>query len=692
MPKKIVLLSDGTGNSAAKLFKTNVWRVFQSLDLQDPQIRAIYDDGVGTDHFAPVALLGGAMGLGLAKNIRDLYEFLCRNYEEGDEIYAFGFSRGAFTIRSLVGMVTSVGLVKAGNSAQLQAAVEHAYREHRKQFTTVWAKLRQRIQPDSPRFTPKKLGVVPPIRFLGLWDTVAAYGLPIDELQRGIDMYFRAHSFPHRRLAPNVQRACHALSLDDERRTFHPMLWDERGEPEGRISQVWFAGVHSDVGGGYPKEALSYVPLAWIMSEAEKAGLRFKGGVREQFEKLADPHGELHDSRSGMAAYYRYAPRDVATLTRDDYVGVHIARPKIHESVFARVRDGRVAYAPVGIPAEYDIVQSDGTLLPGPHETRHQTEARTLAQDRVADFIWHRRALYFATLGLTLMLAAFPLLFSAAVDSCEGPLCWLGSHVLLPIGAVLPDWLQRWTHAYAAHPGAAIGCAVALYVSIRLSGYVADRIQDSSERAWHHVNRHELGPTAYRPGLVHKLRSAQLLVGPYLWFARTFIPTGFAAALLSLGLTIVNHGLFASASAMNLECEQASGYSLVEGEPMTVSIDKLDACSATGLRLSRGYTYDVHVEPESTYREGILSPLFTPFRRVLGRSWDALFLKVDAHVVPLTEGNATVRADGDLFLFANHAVLALPWLWKTLYPDDGGRARITVTPRHDRSVLTSASH
>jgi len=120
-PKNIVVLSDGTGNAAAKVWRTNVWRLFQSLDLTNPRQVAIYDDGVGSSAFKPLALLGGAVGWGLKRNVLDLYKFLCRNYEPGARIYAFGFSRGAFTIRVLLGLVSHEGLVRYESEAQLKA-------------------------------------------------------------------------------------------------------------------------------------------------------------------------------------------------------------------------------------------------------------------------------------------------------------------------------------------------------------------------------------------------------------------------------------------------------------------------------------------------------------------------------------------------------------------------------------------
>src|ERR1700730_9652376 len=119
MAKKIILLSDGTGNAAGKVWRTNVWRLFQSLELKSSDQIAIYDDGVGTSSFKPLAILGGVFGWGLKRNVLNLYKFLCRNYKQGDRIFAFGFSRGAFTVRIVVGLVLNQGLVEFANEDEL---------------------------------------------------------------------------------------------------------------------------------------------------------------------------------------------------------------------------------------------------------------------------------------------------------------------------------------------------------------------------------------------------------------------------------------------------------------------------------------------------------------------------------------------------------------------------------------------
>src|SRR5882757_9970481 len=120
MSRNIVLLSDGTGNSAAKVWRTNVWRTFEALDLSGNDQVAFYDDGVGTSTFKPWAILGGAFGFGLKRNVIDIYKFVCRNYkDESDDIYGFGFSRGAFTIHVVMGLILNQGLVSADNETEL---------------------------------------------------------------------------------------------------------------------------------------------------------------------------------------------------------------------------------------------------------------------------------------------------------------------------------------------------------------------------------------------------------------------------------------------------------------------------------------------------------------------------------------------------------------------------------------------
>ena len=206
MGKRIIVLSDGTGNAAAKVWRTNVWRTFEALDLSSSNQIAIYDDGVGTSSFKPMALLGGAFGVGLKRNVLGLYKFLCRNYKSAadyaqasntpgpglvftdDQIFLFGFSRGAFTVRFLAGLVLSQGLVEFDSEDDLERKVRAAYRAYRTERYTGWT-LETPIRFLRNLFATykhdKAIRPVASIEFIGVWDTVAAYGSPIDELTRG---------------------------------------------------------------------------------------------------------------------------------------------------------------------------------------------------------------------------------------------------------------------------------------------------------------------------------------------------------------------------------------------------------------------------------------------------------------------------------------------------------------------------
>ena len=255
MAKNIVLFSDGTGNSSASPFKTNVWRLYQAIDIKpptdpkDPQQIVYYDNGVGTENFKPLAALGEALGIGVWQNAKDLYTFVCRNYDVGDQIYGFGFSRGAFTIRLVMGLIGKCGIVKTKphSEAKLREAIEMAYEAYRRDF--LLRASRRNMMPYhwimcQPRYRSEggqKTTMIDltnghddsiqqwfvDVPFLGVWDTVDAYGMPIDELKMAIDQRVWPLSFADRDPAKRIKVIRHALSLDDERPTFRPVLWNE---------------------------------------------------------------------------------------------------------------------------------------------------------------------------------------------------------------------------------------------------------------------------------------------------------------------------------------------------------------------------------------------------------------------------------------------------------------------------------
>jgi uncharacterized protein (DUF2235 family) len=395
--KNIVLCSDGTGNQDIKARGTNVFKIYEAVDIQgyktNPEIPhqvAFYDDGLGTSKLLPLKIIGGAFGWGFSENIRTLYMELVEVYRPGDNIYLFGFSRGAYTIRALSAMIYYCGILDRENwehAAKLDGQVEICFKEFKKAtFGSPPKGIERRAyirdSEDSALEEGRRAGFgaiidkehvpngVPPIKFLGVWDTVGAVGVPFGKLQDWFDFWFKIR-FSDLTMAANVGRGCHAISIDDERRTFYPQLWNEKDGKDDRIKQVWFSGVHSNVGGGYTKQGMSLVALDWMMAEAEAAGLYFIPSDREYVRSHQDVHGDLVDSRAGIHAYYRWAPRNIARICKEH----RMLLPKIHVSVFERVANGTDCYAPGNIPFECEIVR---TVCEKPQNINKPKDAQSL--------------------------------------------------------------------------------------------------------------------------------------------------------------------------------------------------------------------------------------------------------------------------------------------------------------------------
>ncbi|MGE0751093.1 MAG: DUF2235 domain-containing protein [Variibacter sp.] len=581
MAKNIILLADGTGNSERSPFKTNVWRLYQALDCTGGAGRreqvVFYTSGVGTETFKPLALLGGAFGLGVWANVRDLYTFLCRNFRHGDAIYLFGFSRGAFTVRLLAGLIGRCGLVQGGSEAELIANIRRAYRAYRRDFLYRASKSPQRppmfwhwflrrpelddqqlLKLDMPR-------VVTPIRFIGVWDTVDAYGMPVDEWKQGIDQWVWPMSVADRSLSDRIDRAAQALSLDDERPTFRPVLWTETpsGRREltgGRLTQVWFAGVHANVGGGYPDDGLAYVTLDWMMSQVEPDVL-FHADLREDVRRRADPQGEYYDSRAGIAGYYRYGPRDVAALCNDPRYGVSVETPKIHTSVWSRVFDREVAYAPISLPPAFDLVAANGTSRP-------ENAPVGGWMDKAQAAVRRRRWIYFWTVVLTLVIAALPLLdkvapLQRALDAwiaticadprsggfCEVPKFLLSGPTYLMASidpsftldsireiarSVAPRWAMLWIEPMFRHPSLSIVLVALLaWLFLKKSEDAQDTIAEYAEKAW--LGRRPPAPPRFAR-LRRKLRG--IVAAAYHWFASWVMPALFGVGTLLFLITL----------------------------------------------------------------------------------------------------------------------------------------------------------
>jgi len=570
--RNLIVLSDGTGNSAATPFKTNVWRLYQALDLTDGRQVAVFGDGVGTSNVKILRVLGLALGVGVKRNVLELYKFLCRNYNQGDRIWAFGFSRGAFTIRLLIGLIYNQGLVAFSNEEELQRNALAAYRAYRAEaFATyipwIWAgrKIRNvvvrvwRRMTGAPSIRATRAHTIKlnrdkiDIAFLGVWDTVVAYGLPVDELTTAVDKWVWPMKFRDSSLRENVQFARHALSLDDERRTFFPIPWCETEEAKlqeiaprpGRLLQVWFPGVHADVGGGYPDNGLSYVPLCWMIDEAAAKGLKFEATLVNEYRAIAAPTGRLYDSRAGLGSLWRYQPRDAQVLMGKGNI------PLVHHSVVTRMTYGNDGYAPISLPERIDVLLPDGSRV-GFEETAiekaisdtknalsdpatpQETVRLLKKQDAllpdlsrlvkgvnnarrkdlvalVLDTVWWRRLVYFITFALALLAAVFPLIkdwdfISADEDAslfrrpleatgwskvafdwlevCQNLLSGHLSSLRGLLEGVLPGFTQPWIDAFVENPTFAILILGAFGGSLAFSAFLQRRICDRARAAW----------------------------------------------------------------------------------------------------------------------------------------------------------------------------------------------------------------
>lgn len=575
MGRNIVVFADGTGNSAAKAFKTNVWRLYQALDLTGGDQLAVFSDGVGTSQFKPFEIIGLALGFGVKRRVLALYKFLCLNHQDGDRIFAFGFSRGAFTIRVLVGMIAREGLVLSNSEEELDRNARAAYRAYRPkafpahrqpwvvfaryiaaQWFDFWNQITyDQVKPkgDDPR-APRHIQIA----FVGVWDTVAAYGLPVDELTRAVDKWVWPITFERPILLEPVQCARQAFSIDDERRTFFPIPWEEmipakKADAEAgdeastagdkkvrdpRVKQVWFAGTHSNVGGGYADDRLAHVPLCWMIGEAAEQGLNFKKEVVADYWDYASEAGRIYDSRSGFNVLYRYHPRPVNLLMGDN------VKPLVDASVITRMAKGADDYAPVSLLEHIDVLTPLGARiafsgepasaavpigpnivdkLPLPDDRKRDLVAmdqkfhnalgllqknniaasvlhigsRAQRMQLMLDTVWWRRVIYYALLSIAVIFLSFPLfaghisqLFDGYADTYDinypsGSLIQLIINSIIGVArGFLPGIASPWVDAVEKEYITATILAVLLAVLLWINGVLRICINDRARSAW----------------------------------------------------------------------------------------------------------------------------------------------------------------------------------------------------------------
>jgi hypothetical protein len=671
--------------------------------------------------------------------VLDIYRYVCRNYEDGDDIYVFGFSRGAFTARLVVTLIAAEGLVRSNDEAELQRKSVAAYRSFRRQF------LPRRLQLPTHVARAVRDAVIrwryavverfhrwrgrqpyshsevwrPKIRFVGVWDTVAAYGGPITEITRAIDNWFFPLSMPDYRLHEKVVCARHALAIDDERDAFQPLLWDEVHEeklkakkevPPDRLLQVWFTGMHADVGGGYPDESLSYVSLLWMIEEAERAGLRTLKVIKDRIVALASSYGPIHDSRAGLGAYYRYQPRKIAAWIdpvassalslRDPAITDSRGNPqgllrsvKVHESVINRIATGTDRYAPITLPQTFAIVppQKEGENVPQADNETPDTppdietpkpmvsgevrarltnpeiaQARAALTEAIWNFVWWRRLTYFATLTATLILLMLPLVVARLPypPILGDGRTWVGGIIRLST-LVLPTFAGQWVEVYADNPFYFLVLAIVIFGFLGLGTWLERRLRDEARGVWKRAIDGSIPP---QPSVmwIQKFRTSrryQKVMQLFKWY---FLPDWVVAPFILLllfwtGLAMYTQSRLPFLENGSLLC-QSSSAEVADLAYVREDFRTRDVCSQSFGRVVKDQHYIVSFEVVDPWYDGSfattpnglsagdlpwgLGYLFVPLRRVI----DASYLQPVLEVRP-TEGSRNLFSSGNVQIY-----------------------------------------
>lgn len=299
--KQVIVCCDGTWNDTYnQSADTNVFRIARAIHATQQtggvQQIVLYLRGVGTSGLRIERLVEGATGLGVDDNIRSAYMFIAQNYLPNDEIFLFGFSRGAYTARSLAGLINACGILKRQKLGDIPDA--WAY------YRSVLALPREHSPQDFLSEVKTDTHVDAEIKFLGVWDTVGALGVPAGLLSGD-----NARKFAFHNTGPCavVKHGCHALAIDEHRHDFVPTLWTEPAPVSVKIEQVWFAGAHEDVGGGYITRTLADIPLVWMAQKAEAEGLVLDWECLPVPGALQDLSA-THNSSSGLFSFDRFSP------------------------------------------------------------------------------------------------------------------------------------------------------------------------------------------------------------------------------------------------------------------------------------------------------------------------------------------------------------------------------------------------
>lgn len=334
--KRLAIFLDGTWNTLGN--NTNVWRLKSLCDPLAEGQSVYYGQGVGT-RFGEKAR-GGVAGYGLDNEIIDAYTWLLQAYAPGDQIFIFGFSRGAYAARSLSGLIAKCGVLKPG----APLSIEQLYARYRRADERTIRAL-QEVGAAAPANLEERWildhSIAADIHFVGVWDTVGSVGNPVSSMRSRVAKY----RFLDTHLRKPNRHAFHAVALDEQRRSFEPTFWTvttPMGSPatSGRtldeVEQRWFVGAHANVGGGYPSDILAQAPLRWLMEKAALHGLVFRPGFTTD---AIDPKAEVTDSYATFGPWLlrRFTPRFHRPVGPKPAEGTKFTTSRINETIDASV-------------------------------------------------------------------------------------------------------------------------------------------------------------------------------------------------------------------------------------------------------------------------------------------------------------------------------------------------------------------
>jgi len=292
--KRIIICCDGTWNTPDKEennipCETNVVKIADAVkESAGDSTRQLlyYHPGVGTRGSLFHRIFDGATGTGISQNILDAYRYLILTYEPGDELFMLGFSRGAFTVRSLAGLIRNSGILQP----KMIHMIGRAYRLYKSRKLSAHPNSKEAV------LFRKTYAVadITPIKFIGVWDTVGALGNPllINTVLSKFSFSILGNQFHDTDLSSHISFAYQALAIDEKRRSFQPTLWKKQtGSLHQVLKQEWFAGVHSNIGGGYPSTGLSDIALRWMVKNLEECSLELR-----EIPCHPQPDGQLMDS------------------------------------------------------------------------------------------------------------------------------------------------------------------------------------------------------------------------------------------------------------------------------------------------------------------------------------------------------------------------------------------------------------